>query len=215
MFDDRKLKLVLIFVLLGGGLGAEPATAQSLVYLSDTNTTGASLSSMPIQILDIPITTGNNAGGYTLNSIALLMDTNSYAVGEVISAQLYDIGSDSVANYMIGNYLNNSVSAASSYNIFTPDSLDGDTSFLTPNTTYIIGFGCVGLNGGPAPLFNISFTSIQPTGLDGWSYGAGLDIGGPPIFDIVATPVSAVPEPNTLTLFGLAGLAACWRCRRK
>ena len=53
--------------------------------------------------------------------------------------QLYDYASGGPANYMTGNGLNNFVTAAGGYNIFTPDSLPGDTSFLTANTMYVIG----------------------------------------------------------------------------
>ena len=216
MTDNMNLKsMFTLIAVLSGALTSQVASAQGIVYLANTNTEGVSISSTAVQVLVIPITTGSNAAGYTLNSIALLMATNS--LSELISARLYDIASDSVATNMGGNRSNNFASATGGYNFFTPDSLAGDTSLLTANTIYYLSFFCVGFNGGPAPPFNVSFTSILPTGTDGWSYNNPdpLNNINPPVFDIIATPVTTVPEPSTLALAGLAGLAACWRCRWK
>lgn len=224
MISILKSKLVFtLVVILGSWLPSELASAQGFVYLDNTSAAGISTSSTTAQVLTISFMTGNNAGGYTLDSIALLMSANSYAVGEQTSAYLYDIASDGLANNMEGNELNNFVTATGGYSVFTPDSLAGETSLLTPNTTYHMNFHGVELDGNPAPPFNVTLTSIMPTGTEGWSYDNpdplyNLSV---PIFDIIATPVSAlasvsaVPEPGTLPLAGLASLAMCWRFRRK
>ena len=205
--------MLTLIAVLSGGLTFQVTSAQGILYLANTNTESASIRSEAVQVLLIPITTGDNAAGYTLNSIALLMASNS--LPELISARLYDIASDSVANNMLGNMSNNFAPTAGGYNVFTPDSLPGETSLLTANSVYYISFFCIGFNGGPAPPYNVSFTSILPTGVDGWSYNNPDPINNinSAVFNIIATPVATVPEPSTLALASLASLAACWRCR--
>lgn len=216
MTVNMKLKSALALVAaLGIVLTSRLASAQSVVYLSNTNTAGISLVTATANGFGMAFTTGNNAGGYTLDSIAILMATNSIAeaVGGLVRMSLFDMATSGVANSMYGNELNNFVTAAEGYNIFMPDSFPGDTTLLTANTMYVIGINSTG------PAFSIDFTSILPTGTDGWSYENPLPSYDtdtePPVFDIIATPVMDVPEPGTLALIGLAGLTAYWRCYRK
>ncbi len=208
-----KLKsLLMLAIILGAVLIRQLAPAQGFVYLSATNTDGATFGTISlghIDVLGLSITTGNNPGGYILDSFALLLATNSNVGDTITSLSLYDLASDGIANYMTGNEPNNSVSSTGGYDIFTPDSSGGDTSLLTPNTRYNFNFVC---GGG----INVSFANISPMGNDGWS--VYYDPNEPPtgeswIFYIVATPV---PEPSAFSLAGLAGLGVCWRlCWRK
>ncbi len=216
MIANVKLKLVLILVAaLGCGQISQTVSAQGVVYLSNTNTAGISLVNATANGFGMAFTTGNNAGGYTLDSITILMGTNSIAeaVGGLVRMSLFDMATSGVANSMYGNELNNFVTAAEGYNIFMPDSFPGDTTLLTANTMYIIGINSTG------PAYSIDFTSIMPVGTDGWTYEDPFPTYTPdtewPVFDIIATPVTDVPEPGTPALVGLAALAACWRRRIK
>lgn len=143
------------------------------------------------------------------------MASNSVAeaVGGLVRMGLFDTATSGLANSMYGNELNNFVTAEEGYNIFMPDSFPGDTSLLTANTTYNIGINSTG------PAFSIYCTSITPVGTDGWTYEDPFPTYTPdidwPVFEIIATPVTEVPEPGTPALVGLAALAACWRLRAK
>jgi hypothetical protein len=209
MTVNAKLKSVLALVaVLGIVLTSRLASAQSVVYLSNTNTAGISLVNATANGFGMAFTTGNNVGGYTLDSITILMGTNSIAeaVGGLVRMSLFDMATSGVANSMYGNELNNFVTPAEGYNIFMPDSFPGDTTLLTANTMYIIGINSTG------PAYSIDFTSIMPIGTDGWSYEDPFPTYTPdtdwPVFDIIATPVTEVPEPGTLAFVGLGGLVA-------
>jgi len=216
---STKMKLKSIFtlvVVLGSALTLQLASAQGVVNFSNTNAVSISSQAVGDQQMNLFFTTGNNSGGYTFNSFALLLAANPNAAGVQTYANL-DLTYGDILNAFSGNSANHVVSATEAYDVFTPDSVAAHTSFLAANTTYEIVFFWFGGN----PL-NISSTDSLPTSTDGWSYGgatfpfdSSYVFNGSPVFAITATPVTAAPEPSTLALAGLAGLAACWRSRKK
>jgi hypothetical protein len=205
-----KLKSLLTLVaVFGGGLISQLSSAQGIVYLSNTNAINITTATVSGGF-GIFFTTGNNAGGYTLDSFALLLAANPDTVGELTEATLYTGTGGHVVNSLAGNAGNNSAPSSAGYDVFTPDSIGSDTSFLAANTAYEIGF-LVG-EGNTLNVSSIATTLL--TGVGGWSYGGEGGLSGNPIFAIAATPVTAVPEPGTLALAGFS-LAACWRYCRK
>ena len=209
-----KLKSMLTLIaVLGSGLTSQLASAQGVVDFSNTNAVSISSQAVGDEQMNLFFTTGNNAGGYILNSFVLLLATNPNAAGVQTYANL-DLTYGNILNDFNWEYENHFVLASESYDVFTPDSIGVDSSFLAANTTYEIVFFWFG----GIPL-NISSTDTLPTSTDGWSYGgatfpfdSSYEFNGSPVFAITATPVTAVPEPSTLAL---AGLVACWRCRWK
>jgi hypothetical protein len=216
MTIDLKLKSVLMLVAaLCGGLISQMASAQSAVDLFNINAVSISSQAVDGQI-NLSFTTGNSAGGYILDSFTLMLGANPNAAGLITYANL-DLTYGDILNDFNWESVNHTVSASEGDDVFMPDSIGTDTSFLAPNTTYEIVFFWLGGN----PL-NISSTDALPTSTDDWSYGGSTfpydtsDVfNGNPVFAIDATPVTAVPEPNVLTLAGLACLAGCWRWRTK
>ena len=198
--------MLTLVAILGGGLTLQPASAQGVVYLSNTNAVNITSATSGGLGLFIDFTTGNNAGGYTLNSITLLLATNSVGAGETILAYL-QVANGGIINSLQGNRANDIIPATGGYNVFTPDSLNGQTSHLDANTAYKINFTA----GAQNITFNAGTTGTLPIGVNGWSYGGTEGtLSGTPVFDIIATPVTAVPEPGTLALAGLAGLVVYW-----
>jgi len=217
MTGNAKLKSVLMFVAaLGVGPISQLASAQGVVNFSNTNAVSISFQAVGDQQMNLFFTTGDNAGGYTLDSFALLLAANPNAAGVQTYANL-DLTYGDILNAFGGNSANHVVSATGGYDVFTPDSVGSDTSFLAANTMYEIVFFWFG----GTPL-NISSTDTLPTTTDGWSYGgttfpfdSTYVFDGNPVIAIEATPVTGVPEPSIATLAGLACLAACWRWRRE
>lgn len=206
--------MLTLIAVLGSGLTSQLASAQGVVNFSNTNAVSISSQAVGDEQMNLFFTTGNNAGGYTLNSFALLL-ANPNAAGVQTYANL-DLTYGDILNAFSGNSANHVVSATGGYDVFTPDSVDADTSFLAANTTYEMVFFWFGGN----PL-NISSTDTLPTSTDGWSYGgatfpfdSSYVFNGSPVFAITATPVTAVPEPNITPLL-IMGLAAIFIRRRK
>lgn len=194
---------------------ASHVLAQGVINFSNTNAVSINSQSVENGEMIISFTTGGNAGGYALNSFALLLADNPNAAGVQTYANLdFNFENNGVIlNAFSGNSANHVVSATAGYDVFTPDSIDADTSFLAADTTYEIVFFWSG-----HPL-NVSSTDALPTSTDGWSFGGvTFPIGfsdvfnSNPVFAITATPV---PEPGTLVLAGAAiGLIATARLRR-
>ena len=217
MTVNVKLKSVLMLVAtLGGGQISQTASAQGLINFSDTNAVSISSQAVGVGQMNLSFTTGNNAGGYTLDSFTLMLAANPNAAGLVTYANL-DLTYGDILNDFNWENVNHTVSADEGGDVFLPDSIGPDTSFLAANATYEIVFFWFG--GG---ALNISSTDTLPTSTDNWSYGgvtfpfdSTYVFNGNPVFSMEATPITTVPEPSVLSLAGLASLVACWRRRAK
>ncbi len=212
-----KLKVLsLMAAMLFGFNLLQLASAQGMVNLSNTNAVSISSQAVDAGQMNLIFTTGDNAGGYILDSFTLMLAANPNAAGLVTYANL-DLTYGDILNDFNWENVNHSVSADAGGDVFMPDSIGSDTPFLAANTTYQIVFFWLG--GGS---LNMNSTDTLPTSTDTWSYGGAtfpLDstyvFNGNPVFSITATPVTNVPEPSTLVLAGLGGLMVGWRHRKQ
>ncbi len=201
-----------IIVLAVGLLTPEIAYGQETLYLSSlsTNYTG-SASVGSDSWLAAGFGTGNNAGGYLLNSVQLGMDDASgnpsgftvMIYGEANSTQAVLPGSS------LGTLTGSSGPATSGVYIYT----DPSELSLSPSTAYFIVLTCDTSVANGAYNWN---ESIYPPSVYDWGVGNGVissingTSGWSPTtylgiaqFAIYATPV---PEPGVLGLFALGGL---------
>ncbi len=162
--------------------------------------------------------TGNNAGGYSLNSIQLEMTDASGAPGN-FTAMLYGNGTYPAGNSLGGSLgtLNGSLNPTTA-GIYTFTSVSN--LLLSPSTLYsiVLTAGTAVANGSYDWSY-VSSYSYNPSG--GWisdiklltssdGFNWGIIAGEFPQYAINAT---AIPEPGVLSLFGLGGLA--FLCHRR
>ena len=195
------------------------AQAQGTLYLSSLGLTSSGSSPVGSDCwLAADFWTGNNAGGYSLNSVQLAL-TDASGTPSGFTAMIYNevSGKGLVPGSSLGA-LNGSLDpvAAGTYTYSPSANLT-----LSPNTVYFIV-----LTGGTAVAngaYGWSFTSTYPPASSGGWHGDeaflsssdGLNWEGFTSalaqFGINGT---AVPEPSTLGLFVLGGFFLAWRHRK-
>jgi hypothetical protein len=216
----KNLIIGCVIILSVGLLGSQAVRAQGTTYLSNVGQPSAgSLAVGSDSWLATGFFTGNNIGGYVLDSVQLgLTDATRNPSG--LLAMLYDEGGLSVPapGSSLGTLNGPSDPTTTGVYTFTPSA----AITLSPSKNYyvVLTAGSAVANG----AYNWSYAganSYNPGG--GWSsrggsffvssdgsrWGPGSVVG--PQYAINATPV---PEPGVLSLLGLGALSFLWHRRR-
>jgi hypothetical protein len=211
-------KLIITFLI---GLFTQQITqAQGMIYLSNLGQASAgSISVGSDSWYAMLFQTGNNVGGYTLDSIQLGL-ANATGSPSDFMVEIYAPDPHNFTGASPGDslgILSGSLNPATA-GIYTY--VPGSSLALSPGTDYFIVLtaattianGAYELNYASSPAYNAS---------DHWAWGDGLGSNNgtswhPQVFyhqfAISATPV---PEPGVLNLLGLGGAALLWRRRAK
>jgi hypothetical protein len=213
-----------ILILALGALTAQIVTAQGTVtYLSNVAQTSAGGTAVGSDSwLAASFGTGNNSGGYLLDSVQFGMADASGSPNGFI-AMLYSANTQAgfSPGAKVGSLNGSGAPAIAGDYTYTPDS--GLT--LSPNTVYFIVItagttvadgayewsyaGTYSYNtsaGWQAPIVFGAVDNYQSSDGSHWSL-----LGGPPQFAIKATPA---PEPGVLGLFALGGLLVAFQRRK-
>jgi hypothetical protein len=187
----------------------EPLFAQGAIYFSNlgqisagTNFVGHDNLTVEVQFL-----TGTNGGGYTLNSVQiLLLDASAAST----PSSLGDFGVDIHAadpGLPVNTLAGNSNPLTGGTNSYVPTS----AVTLLPDTIYWLSLSAFGVRAGNDYYWSYAATDVGSGSSDGWSlgslYSSSGQASGFPQFAILATPLSTVPEPSQWSLMAV-GLAA-------
>jgi hypothetical protein len=167
-------------------------------------------------------TTGTNTAGYLLNSITVLdaSESGGFADGTSITVNVSSVNGSNFSTLAIlnGTVATGTAAASGDYlkiNLTSPITLAANSVYgyslvtgagysglgVDPNADYAGGQLAMFTPGGASNLFGGTLTTstLTPNA----------------IFDVGLTPVSAVPAPATLAIFGLGGLAMLGLKRRR
>ncbi len=212
-----KKLIIMVSVML---LTQQITQGQGTIYLS--NLGQPSTGSQPVgsdSWLAANFLTGNNAGGYLLNSVQLAMSDASGSPSSFTVMLYSGTGSTSVLpGSSLGTLTGSLNPVTSGIYTYTPDS----SLTLSAHTPYFIVLtAATAIANGAYWLSECAFPPsssgnwgadnavIQSSdGISGWLPTPYLGIAQ---FAITATPV---PEPGVLSLFGLGGLCFLWHRRR-
>ncbi len=209
--------IIMVSVIL---LTQQITQAQGTIYLSNLGQPSAgSLAAGNDSWEAIGFGTGDNAGGYVLNSVQLGMadaSGNPSGFTVMIYANIVPRIGDEPGN-SLGTLTGSLNPVTGGIYTYTPAS----SLTLSPNTPYfiVVTAGTAIANGAYEWSVASAF-SYNPN--DGWGSLGGVWTSsdgsswpaptvGYPLFAITATPV---PEPGTFCLFGLGGLCFLWHRRR-
>jgi hypothetical protein len=152
-------------------------------------------------------TTGSNAGGYTINSITLLFG-NSYNTTGTFTLYLCPEIEEAVPDKASGLNIGEISSAINSQKTFT---ISGGFD-ATPDTTYWI-VGTSDVEG----FSWVASSNLTVVGEAGWSFGTTAYINsddysiggtpGTPTTQMFSINAEAIPEPATMGLISLIGIA--------
>ena len=211
------MKIPLLSLILGiGFLQPLMTPAQGTVYLSNLGQApiGYSVAASDAWLAGA-FKTGSNTGGYSLNTVQLLMNTASGSPGG-FSVSLYTFNN---SNFHPGTNLGSlNGSEPVSGGLFTYSS---SSIALSPSTFYFIVITAAT----PISVGSFGWTianSASYTSSDGWILASGYDVSSdglswslhrstPLQFGVSAT---AIPEPATISLVAI-GVLALGLCRRK
>jgi hypothetical protein len=206
-----------VIIMAAGLLAAPTAHSQGTVYISSLGQPSSGSLAVGSDSWQADMfETGNNPGGYALDSIELNTTTPS-GDPSGFTVMIY-LGNGGLAAPAPGSYLE--TLAGSTDPVPAGDfAYDSAGLMLSPSTYYFIVLtaGTSVANG--AYAWSVENTA-PPVSSDGWPNGGRLltssdgsswnNIPGIPQFAVTAT---AVPEPDTLVLMGLPGLLF-FACRR-
>jgi hypothetical protein len=209
-------KVITIMLSAVGLFAAQPTQAQGTTYISNL---GQASSGSRVLGSDAWITqsfgTGTNSGGYSLNSVQVLMDaTSGSPTGFSISVYSHDANDSRFPGSSLGSLSGPDPAGGGIFSYSTVG-----ISLLPSTTYYVVLTAATPVANG---AYSWSFTSsLSANSSDGWSMAGGfryssvdgLDwnrIAGP-LFQL-GVNATVVPEPSTCALvgLGLVGLSF-WR----
>ena len=212
-------KIILGFFICSVAIATQIVDAQGTTFLSNLEQPSTGSDAVASDSwLAIAFGSGNNAGGYTLNSVQLGMTDASGNPNNLMVTLYQHYNGANLLTSNLGSLNGSSDPATGGVYVFSPAS----NLTLSANAFYLVVLtaGTAVVNGAyELSLAGASF--YNPSG--GWTVGdmgplfSSLNgsswnlISGNPQFSINAT---AVPEPSTLGLLTLGGLLLGWRWRK-
>ncbi len=229
------------------GATLSPLSAGQIVVASNPldgngNSSGGSLNYYNNQFVGQTFTTGNNSGGYQLNSVSVWdqwEQSGGFASGNTITLNIFTPGATSMLYTGTGTVATaGSNGAWITYTVTAPVTLAANTLYAYSIGTNN-GYSALGLTVGDGAssgagsassqlaTYGYTATGTTPTYWTGANWGtnpaaAAVSATNDPTdvftdsaeFQVVATPVTAVPEPASLAVFSLGSLALLVGCRR-